>query len=436
MKIAIDGFNLGLAQGTGIATYGRELASVLEKSGNEVFPIYGLDIAKRDEQLFYSQFIQRLGVSGESDKRSLINWAGRFLSGFPSHILGRPFNVDRVATNRQIALGSVRDKLPVCTEILNSSSIFKVSQAYSVLTKQPTKLSLPVEVDLLHLTLPLPLSISKVPKAVTVHDIIPLILPSSTKVNIPRYTSMLRTALRDADVIFSVSECSKRDVVQFLNIPEQRIHVTYQSVDIPEQLKNITQDECVQFLKNNYDLKFAEYFLYYGAIEPKKNVAKIIEAFSQAKTDCPIVIVGKDGWLFDDVQRLLQSAHMNSKGRKRFIRIPYLPFQQLMFLLRGARGLVFPSLYEGFGLPVLEAMQMGCPVITSHVSSLPEVGGEAVHYVDPYDTESIVSAVEKFSSDNEYRADLIKKGYVQAQKFSKSNYLKLLNHGYEKALSR
>ena len=101
-----------------------------------------------------------------------------------------------------------------------------------------------------------------------------------------------------------------------------------------------------------------------------------------------------------------------------------------MYLVRGARGLVFPSLYEGFGLPVLEAMQCGCAVITSNGTSLPEVAGDAAHYVDPFSLSDLVSALERFSVDDEYVGSLEKKGHVQARKFSAEQHCARLREGY------
>jgi glycosyltransferase involved in cell wall biosynthesis len=436
MKIAIDAFNLGLHQGTGIATYGRELADLLGKSGNDIFPIYGLDNLSIDKNLSYAKFIQKLGVEGQSSKKDFLLWGAKFVLGMPSHILGIPFDANYIEKNEHISLGSVKEKLPFSKNILNTSSIYRISQAYSFFSKKVTKIRLPIDVDIFHLTSPLPISISKVPKIVTVHDIIPIVLPASTEVNLTHYRSMINASLKDADLIFTVSEFSKNDLMKFFNIQENRIHVTYQSVNIPNKYKNFTKSEVSSFLENTHKLNFGEYFLYYGAIEPKKNVARIIESFTRSKTDFPIVIVGKNGWLFNDVDNLLQSLHQNESGRRRFRRIPYSSFQNLMLLLKGARGFIFPSLYEGFGLPVLEAMQMGCPVITSNTSSLPEVGGNAVHYVDPYDTDSIVSAVDRFSSDNDYLYNLIQAGYIQSEKFSQSAHLKLLLQGYEAVLNK
>jgi len=242
--------------------------------------------------------------------------------------------------------------------------------------------------------------------------------------NLKHYKRSLNASIRDANMIFAVSEHSKNDLVRNFDIPENKIHVTYQSVQIPEQYKQIDTHALSDFLDRQFNLKQKEYFLLYGAIEPKKNVARILEAFAIAKTDYPILIVGKDGWLHADVDAFFrqQDALKRGKINNRFIRVPHMSSHSLMHLIKGARGLVFPWLYEGFGLPVLEAMEMGCPVITSHVSALPEVGGDAVHYVDPYDVSDIAAAIDRFAADDAYTASLVAKGSAQAKRFSSERY--------------
>lgn len=154
-----------------------------------------------------------------------------------------------------------------------------------------------------------------------------------------------------------------------------------------------------------------------------------MEAFSLTKTDYPLVIVGKDGWLYNDVKDFLKNAN-----KKKFKRIHYLPFSHLMMLLKSAKALIFPSVYEGFGLPVLEAMLMGCPVITSNTTSIPEIGGDAVSYIDPMDVNDIARRVDLISDDQKLCDQLIERGYVQSEKFSPENHYKKLIGVYNKCV--
>ena len=257
-----------------------------------------------------------------------------------------------------------------------------------------------------------------VKKVVTVHDVIPLALPQSTEINLRHYTQMFQTALRDADLICAISEQSKRDLMRFMHTPEEKIQVTGQAVNLPARYRHLPDAEVARHVEEKFALRHKQYFLFYGAIEPRKNVMRILEAFGLADTPYPIVIVGGYGWLYQDVQDFFQ----RNPSPEKFRRLDFVPFKDLMFLLKGARALVVPSLYEGFGLPVLEAMQMGCPVITSHTTSLPEVGGDAALYVDPLDVPALARAIETLTSDTASITAMVEKGYIQAEKFSHAQH--------------
>ena len=179
-----------------------------------------------------------------------------------------------------------------------------------------------------------------------------------------------------------------------------------------------------------YDLNCQKYFLFYGAIEPKKNVFRLIKAFKKAITDCKLVIVGKNGSHHKKESEFFEQ--LNKEKYKKILRIPYLELEYLVPLIKASKAIIFPSLYEGFGLPVLEAMQIGAPVITSNKGSLAEIGGGAVHYIDPYSIKDISNAIEKFSIETEYLENLKIKGFSQAKKFNKVEFKKKLSLGYEK----
>jgi glycosyltransferase involved in cell wall biosynthesis len=174
--------------------------------------------------------------------------------------------------------------------------------------------------------------------------------------------------------------------------------------------------------------------LFYGAIEPKKNVMRIIEAICSAQTSMPVVIAGRAGWLDKDVSALIARLQGQAGGNRNVVRLDYLPYDQLMYLLKGARGLIFPSLYEGFGIPLLEAMVMDCPVITSRSTSLTEVCGDAALYVDPVDAKDIAQAIDALAADDDLSTDLVRRGRTQAARFSKERHIAKLEEGYRLAL--
>nr|VFK66170.1 MAG: Glycosyltransferase involved in cell wall bisynthesis [Candidatus Kentron sp. UNK]VFK70966.1 MAG: Glycosyltransferase involved in cell wall bisynthesis [Candidatus Kentron sp. UNK] len=435
MKIAIDAHSLGQKKDNiSVAVYARNLSFGLMQLGHEVFPIYSMNRIIHKEQLMAPTFFQALVTKGEPDAKNYKRWLLYTFKYAFSHL---PFLSPRIKTIQGVDgldLQSMREKLPMAAAgFLNTPSLYRAAQAIAALTRVETSVMAPKEqpIDVLHLTMPLPVRIKKAKKIVTVHDMIPLKIPNVVEVNLGHYLNVMETSLRTADLIFSVSRHTKNDLMEKLNIPDKKIFVTYQSSIIPNDLLELERDEVARFLAQYYGLGIGKYFLFYGNIDPKKNIGNLLRAFGIAKTDCKLVIVGGKSWLSEDVERFFESKRYNQESQQKFIRIPHAFFHSLMYLLKGARALLFPSIYEGFGLPVLEAMQMGTPVITSNVSSLPEVGGDAAYYVDPYSIESIKTAIETLSDNEKKLEEMSQKGLLQADKFSLENHKNRISQGYE-----
>jgi len=179
-----------------------------------------------------------------------------------------------------------------------------------------------------------------------------------------------------------------------------------------------------------FGLDWRGYFLFFGAIEPKKNLARIIEAYLASGVSAPLIIIGGRAWLdedqvalmYPDIVELSEARDGVIRRADRIRRYEYLPFTLLVSLIRGAKATLLPSLYEGFGLPVLESMLLGTPVITSTEGSLPEIAGDSALLVDPYDTQAIRRAIVALDEDADLRADLARRGVGQAAKFSSAAY--------------
>ena len=168
-----------------------------------------------------------------------------------------------------------------------------------------------------------------------------------------------------------------------------------------------------------FDLAPQGYFLYFGAIEPKKNVGRLIEAYLASEVTTPLIIVGGRSWRSENELRLLGTPGSQIlSGAARIRKLDYLPRRMLDVLVAGARGVLFPSLYEGFGLPVVEALARGVPTMTSTAGSLPEVAGGAALLVDPYDIAAIAAAIRALDTDADLRATLSAAGPAQAARFS------------------
>ena len=447
MKIGIDGFNLGLRQGTGIATYAKELSKLLSTKGHEVSTLYGIRrVPHWDSELAWPVFIQQLATAGEPSRRQFLTWGPQTVTYGVQHLLGIPLRARELKRRPHIVSSSVDDKLSSSRNFLNIPSLFRASQAISRVSSRPLGVSLPtsVKLDLFHFTCPLPIKIAGMPNVVTAHDIIPLMLPHSTEVDLRHYKRLTEISLKSADLIVAVSEHSRRDILSSFNISEQKIVTVHQAVDIPKEFCDLNSAEVSHFLNRNYGLQSGRYLLFYGALEPKKNLTRILDAIAAARSNVSLVVVGKKGWLNEEVTRQLDQIKAIQKLRSlsdatqggTVYHFDYVPFRNLMYLLKGARALIFPSLYEGFGLPVLEAMVMGCPVITSNVSSLPEVGGDAVLYVDPLNAGDFAAAIDKIATDDELHGSLKALGLKQAEKFSPAVHFSKLEQAYATVLKR
>lgn len=273
MKVLIDGYNLGLSHGTGIATYGYQLASLLNKNNHHVSCLYELSGLnhKSDE---WSNFIQKLNTNKEgTTKKSGISKIGiisSIVKNYGNYLFDLPIAIKKIEKNNDI-FNSLPNKIPNLSGIYNSNYVYKFSMIMNKIHGRNTLIkSGDIKYDLLHLTSPLPIRYHKIPKIVTIHDIIPIVAPDTTLANIKNYRKLIKNSISDADEIIVVSNKSKHDLLTNFDLKEEKVHVTYQSVFIPEHLKLIEENLIRMFLQNNYGLKFKEFFLFYGAIEPKK----------------------------------------------------------------------------------------------------------------------------------------------------------------------
>ncbi len=434
MNIAIDGFALGLRQGTGLSTYAHELAGTLAASGNELSILYGLNGLGMAPDLLWPRFVQSLSTRGESSASDWQCWGPWVALYLGHHVLRRPLSARRIPHSADSVGHAVPGRFPRAAALFNIPSVYRAAQAYSSVLPVPLLVKRLPGVQVFHQTSPLPVRMAGVANVVTAHDAIPLTLPYSTEINLRHYRRLMETALKPADQIFVVSEHSKRDLLSLFDLPEERVHVTYQAVNIPAALRQPDDGQTARFLKANFNLQEGGYFLFHGAIEPKKNVMRLLDAHAMTRSELPLVLVGKNGWLHGDESRRIAAMLADRRSARRLRRIDYLPYPQLMMLLKGARALVFPSLYEGFGLPVLEAMQMGVPVITSNTTSLPEVTGDAAHLVNPRDIGELAAAMDRLAEDDVWRAELVRKGLARVEHFSPARHLERLEAGYRRAL--
>ena len=241
---------------------------------------------------------------------------------------------------------------------------------------------------------------SNCPRIVTIHDLTPILYPGTHTIKIVDNFKLVLQKIRHEKIpVLTVSENSKKDLIKHAGINADSLHVVYNGKDKFEPPVSNTE--------NISD----KYILCVGTREPRKNLNKVVAAFNLIAGKYPelrLIIVGKYGW----------GKELVSSIKNRVKILGFISREKLIHLYKNAVCLVYPSLYEGFGLPVLDAMSLGCPVITSKTSSLPEVGGEAVLYVNPNDEKEISASIMRMIEESELRNELIKKGLVQAEKFS------------------
>lgn len=216
---------------------------------------------------------------------------------------------------------------------------------------------------------------------------------------------------RFASHLIAVSQSTKKDLTERLGVSEDRITVVYEGWD--RDVFHKPKGEEIDSVRARYHLD-NDYLIFVGTIQPRKNLERLIEAFARAKVGVDLVLAGKPGWLVDPIFAAPQRYGV--KDRVKFL--GPVSNEELPGLYGGAKALAFPSLYEGFGIPVLEAMASGTVVLTSKTTSLPEVGGEAAEYVDPNNVGSIKEGLERIVINEQLRHRLLENSIKQIQKFS------------------
>jgi glycosyltransferase involved in cell wall biosynthesis len=265
-----------------------------------------------------------------------------------------------------------------------------------------------------------------VPAVVTIHDLSPFFFPQTFRRVNRTYTRWaVRVAARRARVLFAVSEFTQREIIRWFEVPAERVMVTPNAADA--RFVPPTAAELAAF-RERHQLP-ERFLLFLGTLEPRKNLPRLIEAYQRVadEIDVPLLIGGGRGWLYDSI--LAQAAPLGE--RVRFV--GYIPQDEQHLWYAAATAFVFPSLYEGFGMPPLEAMACGTPVITSTSSSLPEVVGDAGLLVPPEDVTALAAALRRIVDDQALRDRLRDRGLQRARHFSWDAAAHVALAGYARA---
>lgn len=271
----------------------------------------------------------------------------------------------------------------------------------------------------------------KIPLVVTIHDLSYLYYPHDfLKKDLYKLKNWTKNSLERAKKIIAVSKTTKKDIINHYHIPEYKIEVIYNGYE--KKISPLTSKDKEKTKK--WGLIPRKYLLYVGTIQPRKNLSLLIESFSVFSKKFPdfkLAIVGKKGWLYNTIFNQVKNLNLE----KKIIFTEYINDQTLAVFYKNAFCFVFPSLYEGFGLPVLESMSFNCPVISSFSSSLPEIGSDACLYFDPKNTNDLVEKLLLLKENYNLRKELIDKGKKRIKEFSwekcAKETLEVLKKAYE-----
>ncbi|MBN9070757.1 MAG: glycosyltransferase [Rhizobiales bacterium] len=433
----VDGLNLSLEKGTGIATYARNLTFALKDLGHEVDMLYGLRLpspkhqAAREMTFFDPAGRQPCWIDHYERTRFAATW-------------WRARTAKPVPRTGMVIETNFRSRMPRFDRLFNVDGLYtNAAGLHRYLGLTTTVQFGGIGPDVAHWTCPLPIRAKGMRNIYTIHDLVPMRLPFTTLDINYRFVQLVEQIAATADHIVTISETSKRDIINLLGVPEEKVTNTYQAVYIPDAYLQKPQNLVADEVKGMFGLDYKRYILFFGAIEPKKNLGRLIQGYMASGLEEPLVIVGEEAWLAapelrfllgdhgDHLSRLVQSGD-TTRVQRDVRRFGYAPFPVLVSLIRGAAAVAAPSLYEGFGLPALEAMLCGTPVITSKEGASPEIAGDGALLVDPYDPSDIRDALRAAVHNRELAGDLMEKGKRRAAYFSQERYRESLAALYAK----
>jgi glycosyltransferase involved in cell wall biosynthesis len=425
VRIGIDGHNLVILKGTGVATYGASLAKVLARAGHQVEGVFGLDPGRDPrtrETLFFDQFGhgRQTGNTRKRIRRSVI-WQQGAQPLVP------------VPLTEHVDKRGFADRWPDFSALWTSPLLFEVARARFMHLRRFTTVTMPDPPAVMHWTYPVPIRMAGSRNIYTLHDLVPLKLPHTALDDKRYYHRLIEACIAKGDHIVTVSEASRRDIIDMFGMPADKVTNTYQSSPVPAAVAASGMEEDCATVERIFGLPPKGFYLFFGAQDPKKNIARIIDAYLMSASERPLVVVTSRDWGMDGTMGAL-AADGTLYGRKPdrpIVMLQYLPRDMLFRLIRAARAVLFPSIYEGFGLPALEAIQLGTPVISSNISSLPEVVGDAGLQVDPYSTEAIADAIRRLDGDQALYERLAAAAPAQAAKFTDAAFTARIQSVYD-----
>lgn len=378
MQITLDARNTGRALGTGVTTYTKTLAEALEEqrevSVGWLHETSGPDTADLKHPHSFPARALRFA-------QALSNRRRRALSGS----------------------GPERGNL-------FSKDLFRIGHVhFNIFGKL-----LPVEPEqkpaVMHWTCPLPLYMQGCPNIVTIHDLIPILHPEFCQTDPTRIERLLEKIIDRADLIVTISETVKKDIITHFSLPAERVCAIHQATNIRSELASLPPAGPPPCPEGS--------FVHIGTIERRKNIGRLIQAHSLSRSQRPLVLVGPKGFGAQEELSAL-SDHLHPE---RVILLPWINRADLIATIQSARAIVFPSLAEGFGLPIVEAMALGIPVLTSRGSTTEEIAGGAACLVDPCDIGSITEGLVRLDRDEHFCRNFVTLGDERVKHFNPHDY--------------
>jgi len=317
--------------------------------------------------------------------------------------------------NEYFIIQNWRDKASLCPNH-NFRRVSFISPAHHRLEQWFLRFELPpLGLDVLHSPDFIPPFRCNCKSVITIHDLAFLLYPQLLTEDGARYYGQIDQAVRRTDHIIAVSQNTKEDIVRLLGVPEDKITVIYEAAN--PIYRPVEDERELRRVREKYHIG-GDFILFVSTIEPRKNLPTLLRAFRQLlddyKVEVQLVVAGRQGWLCEEVFSLVEELKLTET----VLFLGRVPVEDLPPLYTAASLFAYPSTYEGFGLPPLEAMACGTPVVVSNVSSLPEVVGDAALLVAPDDIPGLTVALWRGLTDEARRAELIAKGFRRAQCFS------------------
>ncbi len=426
--VCVDGHNLALPRGSGIATYARTLLDGLHGIGFERQILHAPPSPTPEDRLLREVMV------GDARWRRMAAMAAPKPNRRVQAALARFGRTARFVAPSGHVLWPEHGVVPEAEGFWLSQDLYRIANRAFANDRVVTPLRFeagPGVPDAMHWTWPTPVKTRATANIYTIHDLIPLKLPHTTLDDKRRFLDLCRRIVRDADHIVTVSDTTRQDVIEMLGAEESRVTTTWQSADLPASVTGRAEAEVAGEIERTFALPWKGYFVHFGAIEPKKNLGRLVEAYLRSGVETPLIVIGGKAWMDEEESGFLTeliAGGLGAGGRLR--KYDYMPRAVLLDLVRGARATLFPSLYEGFGLPVLESMMLGTPVMASNAGSLPEIAAEAAVLVDPYDIEDMARGLRVLDADADLRAELSVRGKARAADFSPTAYAERLSNLY------